>query len=152
MSFRFKSFARDLRPVCALVVVGAAIAGFATYSRGQVQAAPFPQISKEERLRGRDWWPTKGSAVRNDYVGPAVCARCHSSIATTQAQHNMARTLRRASESEILRAAIGSSFQLGSFRYQIVQRPDGSLFSSVSDATQSISDRLAWAFGSGKVG
>ena len=152
MSFRFRSFARDLRPVGALIVVGAAVAGFATYSRGWVQAGPFPQISKEERLRRPGWWPTKGTAVRNDYVGPAVCARCHSSIAATQAQHNMARTLRRASESEILRSAIGSSFQLGSFRYQIVQRPDGSLFSSVSDASHSISDRLAWAFGSGKVG
>lgn len=152
MLLRFRSLVRDLRPAGALVLVGAVITGFATYSSGWVQTPPFQQISKEERLRRPGWWPTKGTAARDEYVGPTVCARCHSSIVMTQAKHNMARTLRHASESDVLHAAIGSSFHLGSFQYEITQGPDGTLFSTVSDATHSISDRLVWVFGSGEVG
>jgi hypothetical protein len=142
----------DFRPVGVLIIVVAAVAGLATYSISLAQTPPFQQISTEERLRRPGWWPTKGTAAREEFVGPVVCAHCHSSIATSQAQHNMARTLVRASESDVLHAAIGSTFRLGSFQYQITQSPDGTVSSSVADATHSISDRLAWAFGSGAVG
>src|SRR5947209_3039601 len=125
MLLRFSSLGTAFRPIGALIVAGAAVAGFATYSRGWIQAPPFPQISKEERLRKPGWWPTKGTAARNEYVGPTVCARCHSAIVTSQSLHNMARTLRRASESDVLRPAIGASFQLGSFQYQITHGADG---------------------------
>jgi hypothetical protein len=116
------------------------------------QSVPSPQISTIERIARPGWWPTKGTSPRSEYVGPAVCASCHASIAATQKQHNMARTLTRSSESEALHNAVGSSFRLGSFQYGISQNPEGGITATVSDATRSISDTLVWSFGSGAVG
>jgi hypothetical protein len=116
------------------------------------QSVPSPQISTIERIARPGWWPTKGTATRSEYVGPAACANCHASIAATQKQHNMARSLTRSSESQTLHNAVGSSFRLGSFQYGISQNPEGGITATVSDATRSISDTLVWAFGSGAVG
>jgi hypothetical protein len=64
----------------------------------------------------------------------------------------MARTLTRASDSDFLRAAVGSNFRLDSFQYQITQNSDGAISAAVTDGMHSSSHELAWAFGSGAVG
>src|SRR5256885_7110137 len=62
------------------------------------------QMSTPERIKQPGWWPTKGTPSRDEYVGPTVCAQCHSSLASSQKLHAMARTSMPAGNSDIPRA------------------------------------------------
>ena len=118
----------------------------------RAQSPAFPQISTEERLQKSGWWPTKGTLSRDAFAGSATCAKCHSRFAKTQAQHNMAHTLMRAPDSEVVRAAAGTGFRLGQYEYRIWRDATGDFSFSVSDGVHSTSNKLLWAFGSGAVG
>ena len=110
------------------------------------------QMSTPERVKQPGWWPTKGTPSRDEYVGPAVCAQCHSSLASTQKLHAMARTSMPAANSDILRTHDRQDFRLGPHTYQIARADSGVIQYSVSDGKQSVSGPLKWAFGTGKVG
>jgi hypothetical protein len=110
------------------------------------------QMPTEERLRMPGWWPTKGTFPRDEFVGAAVCAQCHASVAASQQQHAMARSSRAAGDSDVLRARAGSSFRLGPYSYQIVRTENDTFGYSVTDGVESLSGPLTWAFGTGKVG
>jgi len=62
------------------------------------------QLSTRERLQKPGWWPTKSTSHREEFVGTAVCAQCHSETVATQKQSAMARAASPAINSEILRA------------------------------------------------
>jgi len=64
----------------------------------------------------------------------------------------MAHTLMKAADSEVVRAAAGTSFRLGQYEYHISKDAIGDFSVSVSDANHSTSNKLLWAFGSGAVG
>lgn len=108
-------------------------------------------MATDERLEATGWWPTKRSASREDFTGTAECARCHAKITTAQLTTPMAHASRTAANSEILREHDRISLQLGPYSYNIERRDVGSVY-SVSDATNSISEPLAWAFGLGNKG
>src|SRR5271163_2493989 len=42
------------------------------------------------RVQSPGWWPTKGDATRDSFVGTATCAKCHASKAASQQKHAMA--------------------------------------------------------------
>jgi hypothetical protein len=151
MSLQFRLLALD-RPKKRALALGLAVLSGFNLSISADQPPSSQQLSTEEHLRRPGWWPTRGTANRDDYVGPAVCARCHSALVASQSKHNMARTLTRAADSEVLHAAIGSIFQLHSFQYKITEDTDGTVSASVSNGAQSATDILVWAFGSGAVG
>src|SRR5215470_8773950 len=48
------------------------------------------QMTSEEHIAKPGWWPRKGDPTRNDYVGSATCAECHSTLFKGQQQHAMA--------------------------------------------------------------
>jgi hypothetical protein len=137
MLYWFRSLVRRLRPVGWLIVVEAAVAGFATYSSGWVQTSPFPLISKEERLRRPGWWPTKGTAAREEYVGPTVCARCHPSIVTSQARHNSGTNVKQASESCHSSRRDRVSLSFGFVPVPNTQSPEGRIFCCPMATTRS---------------
>ena len=116
-----------------------------------VPAPTLAQMATVERIQGPGWWPTKPEGPRQDYAGPAECAKCHPAHAATQQKTSMARTGDRAAESEILRARRLLNFTTGRHTYTIERSGDRSMY-SVSDGNRSISTPLAWAFGAGKVG
>lgn len=118
----------------------------------QDRASRADQLSTPERVRKPGWWPTKGTASRDDFVGPLSCAQCHGSVALSQKQHAMARTLMPAAKSEILQEHDGQSFRIGRYNYQIKRTAEGAVNYSVSDGTRTVSGPLLWAFGTGKVG
>jgi hypothetical protein len=116
--------------------------------RAGAQSRPHSEISltTDDRVQSRGWWPTKGAAARQDFVGTAECAKCHSTEAATQLTTPMARASTPAPNAEILRDHDRLARDLPPYHYEIVRTESGSSY-SVSDATNSISEPLAWAFG-----
>lgn len=118
-----------------------------------VQSHPTAEapMATDERLQFPGWWPTKGTASRQDFAGTAECARCHSKKTATQLTTPMAHASSAAGGSEILREHEKISYQLGPYTYTISRSESGSLY-SVSDGTKTISEPLLWAFGLGNKG
>jgi Cytochrome c554 and c-prime len=109
------------------------------------------QLATADRLQEPGWWPTKGTASRDEYVGTARCAECHASRAASQQTTFMARTAQRAGEAEPLRDRDLLTFRVGRYRYELSRR-DGQRIYTVTDGTRVLSTPLTWAFGVGKVG
>ncbi len=123
----------------------------------RMQSAPQAQqkvdtpMATDERLEAPGWWPTKRSASREDYVGTAECARCHSKMTATQLATPMAHASTPAATSGILREHEQFSRRGVPYSYTITRTETGSTY-SVSDGTNSISAPLLWAFGLGNKG
>jgi len=128
--------------VAGWVLAGSALAAGPAAAQGMATA---------DRIQSPGWWPTKGTAARREYVGPAACLRCHRGPAAGQPATAMALTARRAEESDVLRAHPDLTHEAGRFRYQIA-RSEGQSVYSVSDGSRSLSAALGWAFGVGRVG
>ena len=115
---------------------------------------PAPQgqpLPTEERLRLPGWWPTQSTPRRDEYVGPTVCAECHSSEAAVQETTPMAKACVRATDSKTLQANERLSARSGPYTYEIVRTANGSVY-SVNEGERSISALLGWAFGGGDAG
>ena len=108
-------------------------------------------MATDERLEVPGWWPTKSSASRQDFVGTAECARCHAKRTASHLTTPMAHASTPAANSAILREYDHLSLQLGTHKYTISRGARTSVY-SVSDATNSISEPLVWAFGLGNKG
>ena len=118
-------------------------------------ALPAPrhaiQMSTEDRLQLPGWWPTKGSALRSEFVGPEACAACHASKSRTQKLTPMGNAASSPLDSPALRSHDQLTFRLPPYTYEIARKPDGSTY-SVTDGTHTISVPLGWAFGLGESG
>lgn len=64
----------------------------ATFLLSLLTGAAFGQLSTCDHLADPGFWPTQDPGTRKNYVGPATCAKCHASVAATQATTPMART------------------------------------------------------------
>lgn len=119
---------------------------------GTAGAVPrVAQMTTVERLEGRGFWPTKGAAVRDDYVGQEACARCHAAKAATQRETAMARTLSRAVDAAALRREGPLTFAGAGLAFEITRGRDAIEY-VVRDGNQAARARLQWAFGAGGVG
>jgi hypothetical protein len=116
--------------------------------RAQEPATIDRQMSTEGRLRKPGWWPTKGAPSRNEYVGPATCAQCHSAIATTQKRNAMASAGTFPASSPIL-LDHQLTLLLSPYSYTIKQSGGESLY-SVAHGTKTSSVPLALAVGGGR--
>ena len=136
-----------MRTAClALTIVGFVISPF--IFRAQEPATIDKQMTTEDRLRKPGWWPTKGAPSRNEYVGPATCAQCHSAIAVTQKRSAMAGAGTYPVNSSVLVNHQQLNLRLRPYSYTIKQSGDESLY-SVSDQTKTSSVPLALAVGGG---
>jgi hypothetical protein len=86
-----------------------------------------------------------------NFVGAAVCAKCHSEIAKTQESSPMARTVSRVRDTETLQSHPQLSFRQGQYKYEIASSLSGSIY-TVTDGSLILSAPLDWAFGAGQVG
>jgi hypothetical protein len=137
---------------------GRLLSGVATLSIGVALAGsvkpPGPAsvpMATEDRVQLPGWWPTKGTASRDEFLGPDACAACHASKVRTQTQTPMAHAAMRPADSEALRSHDQLTFSLPPYNYQISRQENGSLY-SVIDGKQTISLPLSWAFGLGQSG
>ena len=131
------------------VFVACLLISFAT--RAQSPQTIADQFSTAERLKKHGWWPTKGDAPKDEYVGAAACARCHSEVAGSQKTTNMARTAMAPADSELLRSRERAAFSQGPYTYQMTRTTRGEVYTTV-DGQQMISEPLTWAFGTGNHG
>jgi hypothetical protein len=127
---------------CSIICVAAWCLATASHAAAQMATA--------ERLEASGWWPTK-PVSREGHTGPQACAACHPRQAAAQSTTSMARTGRRAADSEILRAHQALTFRDGGYSYSVTTTGKASVY-SVTEGTHSRSAPLAWAFGAGKVG
>jgi len=113
-----------------------------------------PGISLTTKLRVRDtagWWPTKGSAAKEQYVGNAQCARCHAAKVASFDTAAMAHAAVRAEGSETSQRHDSLELQVGPYHYELQSVP-GKASLKVSDAKTSLSVPLTWGFGNGRMG
>jgi hypothetical protein len=107
----------------------------------------------ESRVNSPGWWPTKGDATRDSYVGTAMCAKCHASQVATQQKHAMARAAIRIADADILHQHDHLSFRLGPYREEIVTKAAKSVLTVTPSAGAApLSANLLWAFGAGRLG
>jgi hypothetical protein len=133
----------------ALIVVVAAIALWP--SEAQQPATDGFSLTTGDRLEDPGWWPTKGEAARNQYVGTETCKGCHSAIAALQETTPMYHAGVRARQSEILKKHEVLTLQEGDFRYSLSHTPDGVFYSS-SNGVENRGASASWAFGAGEIG
>jgi hypothetical protein len=102
-----------------------------------------------DRIAGQGWWPTKSPASTKGYVGSKVCAECHSAIASSQSESEMAKAAFRLSGGEAGQPASGD-FVSGSYTYRFIPSntlPGYSL--EVTSNGHSISSPIVWTMGVG---
>jgi Cytochrome c554 and c-prime len=102
------------------------------------------------RTQASGWWPTKGEAGRDEYVGSAACARCHAEKAAAFQTTAMAHASSSAAASEMLHQYNPLDLRLGPYHYQIETAEKSVL--RISDDKSSLSEDLLWAFGFGHMG
>lgn len=138
------------------IAVGAPfLASFARSGETAASAKPAGPASvpmaTEDRVQLPGWWPTKGTASRDEFIGPDACEACHASKVRTQTQTPMAHAALRPVDSEALRSHDQLTSNLPPYTYQILRQKDASLY-SVTDGKQTISVPITWAFGLGQSG
>jgi len=138
----------------ALRVVSAlAIGVVPSASSAQTSAPVSMSMPTASRVQSPGWWPTKGDATRDSYVGTATCAKCHASKVATQQKHAMAHAAVRAAHAEILRQNDHLPFRLGPYREEIVTKGGKSVLTvTANDGAARLSADLLWAFGVGHMG
>ena len=105
-----------------------------------------------DRITGQGWWPTKSLPSTSGYVGGEVCARCHSKIASTQTQSEMARAAFRSAGGAAGEPA-GGDFKDGSYSYRFI--PDNASHGyslEVRSNGRSVSYPVTWTMGAGDHG
>jgi hypothetical protein len=134
-------------------VAAIAICVVASASLAQTSAPVSMSMPTASRVQSPGWWPTKGDAARDSYVGTATCAKCHASKVATQQKHAMARAAVPAADAEILRQHGHLSFRLGPYREEIVTKGGKSVLTvTATDGAAHLSTDLLWAFGVGHLG
>jgi hypothetical protein len=118
----------------------------------QASAPSGISLPTELRVESPGWWPTKGTASRDSYVGTAECAKCHAAKVTSQQTNAMAHAALHAADAEILHQHDHLTFQLGPYREEIVTKGDKSVLTVTGGNDSSVSADLLWAFGVGHMG
>jgi tetratricopeptide (TPR) repeat protein len=111
-------------------------------------------VSLTTKIRVRDtpgWWPTKGNAAKEQYVGNAACEKCHAAKAASFNRAAMSHAAVPIEDSEIMRKRDSLRFQAGPYHYE-PENAEGKALLKVSDAKSSLSVPLKWAFGLGHMG
>jgi len=103
-------------------------------------------MATEDRLQLPGWWPTKGTAPRDEFLGPDACEPCHASKVQSQKKTPMAHAAMQPSDTEQLRSHEQLTFQLAPYTYQITRQQDGSIY-SVTDGARTVAAPMGWAFG-----
>ena len=140
-----------LRPLGSVVIFLVAAAFLCARIGANSSTRSKVSLSTEEHIDRSGWWPTKGSAAPEDFVGTTECAKCHEQIAATQLTTPMALASTPAANSEILRAHSDLSAQLAAYRYKLSASGETVNF-SVTDGANSLSATVGWAFGLGHKG
>jgi Cytochrome c554 and c-prime len=103
------------------------------------------------RVQNPGWWPTKGTPSRDDYVGTAECAKCHSAEAASYQRTAMFQAGVPATDLESLHQLDRLTFHLGPYSYRIETVNENKVL-SVSDGKSELLQVFLWALGVGHMG
>jgi hypothetical protein len=143
---------RQLSLVILIFLLSLLVAGeVCAQSTGQHSSRISLSMPTELRVESTLWWPTKGSAARQEYAGSGACARCHAEKAASQAVTSMARASMRPSDSQPLKSHPDLRFNLGAYEYELVTK-DGPSLLSVTQGADSTTKNLEWAVGDSNFG
>lgn len=142
------------KPCSGLFVIAlissACIAIVLAVSAQETGRSNLPMATKD-RVQFSSWWPTKGAASREEYVGPAACATCHPGKASSQKTTPMGNASSTAANSDVLRAHNHLTYRQGPYHYEIASQSGDDIY-SVTEAANSFSVALGWALGYNQVG
>jgi hypothetical protein len=130
-------------------LLASSVAGY--NAQAQKPQADSSSLTTSDRLEEAGWWPTKGEAARNLYVGSEACAACHGTIAALQQTTPMYHAGVRAAQSDILAKHAQLQFQEGGLSYSLSRLPAGVTY-TVSGGSVSKAAPVVWAFGAGVIG
>jgi hypothetical protein len=119
-------------------------------SAGIAPATDSSSLTTSDRVEAPGWWPTKGDAERNLYVGSDACAECHKPIAKLQETTPMYHAGVRAVQSETSNRQ-PLEFHEGNLHYALSSSPTAVTY-SVSDGKESDAAPVVWAIGAGVIG
>ncbi len=105
----------------------------------------------EIRLIDPSWWPTKGIAPRDQYVGSETCGRCHQNIFATQKNTPMAHAVKPATADAFANMPHTMRFRAESYDYLLSQTAAGAEYST-TNGQQSASEAVTWVFGDRQFG
>jgi len=134
------------------IVLTFALVSLAVIADSRQPATMADSLSTQEHIKRPGWWPTKGTAAREEYAGNTVCTQCHAALVQSQQQHSMSHATMLARDSEILQNHAAENFNVGPNRYQIARGESGEFSYAASNASGTASGPITWAFGIGKVG
>ena len=139
---------RSFRRACFLLAVLLLVSDPARTQSSEPSAISLPTAL---RVQVPGWWPTKGTASRDEFGGPLSCTLCHFAKASTFKNAAMSHASAAPAESAALREHDRLLFSVGDYRYELLTRPDGSSL-KVSEGQQAAFSDLNWAFGIGHMG
>jgi cytochrome c554/c'-like protein len=122
-----------------------------SYAGAQAAESSGISLPTVLRLQGPGWWPTKGTASRDEFAGPSSCTLCHFAKVSSFKNAAMSHASIAPSESPALREHDHLPFSIGDYRYELLTAADKSTL-KVSQGQKSISADLDWAFGIGHMG
>jgi len=138
--------ARDWVQTILLAVTGSAVLAVTVLSQTKSELpAEFP-MSTEARVESPGWWPSKGTAARDEFVGEELCAKCHAKEADAWSTTPMAHASMHAPDSQILQKFQTLTTTTPPYTYVFAKSGEGWIF-SVSDGHQTITEPVLWAFG-----
>ena len=120
-------------------------------ARAQDSSTNGLSLTTQDRIADAGWWPTKGDAPRDGYVGAKTCKGCHGKIAELQAQTSMFHAGALASDAQAFSKREQVSFQQNSFSYSLARLP-GQVTLSASDGAKTSTATAGWVFGAGVYG
>ena len=103
----------------------------------QVSALPG-QLSTEDHLADRGFWPTQPATSRKDFTGPEACASCHSNKFASAQLTPMKNGAMMAATAEILKSHPHLHFVAKQYQYAIDTGQDASRY-TVTDGQRSLS-------------
>lgn len=118
---------------------------FRCYNVSEVQAQQMSHIDAPASSRDI------GATEQNAYVGDSSCAKCHSSIASSQSATSMAKAAFDPAQTSSGVDYSKMSYQDGDYATRIVSQKSG-LLVSVSNGHESLSAPIRWVFGRGVMG
>lgn len=121
------------------------------WAHAQGPAVKGLSLTTRDRMEDAGWWPTRGDALRSQYVGAETCKGCHSEISKAQEMTPMYHAGSRAEGSEILKRFQNPAFVEPEFSYSLAYTPQAITFSA-SDKVNSSTSPVTWAFGAGEYG
>ena len=105
----------------------------------------------ETRLIDPGWWPTKGTAPRDQYVGSETCGRCHQDMVAAQRNTPMAHAVKPATADAFTNMPRLMQFRTGTYDYSVSQTATGAEYAT-TNGQQSASAALTWVFGDRQFG